>query len=301
MGQTAATGLQNMFQFLAYITPIFGGIIADAKWGRYKTITVFCIIYFIGLLIILLTSLPTALSHGAGVAGWIVGAVVVAIGTGGIKSNVSPLVADQYRKTRMFIKTMPSGERVIVDPNITISRIYNLFYWCINVGSLSSIATTELEHNVGFWAAFLLPTLVFLGTPLVLISARRTYYKVPPRGSILVETYRVARIALRGFWTHPINYIRESRLTGVWARGKPSFVFGDAQAKDKKEIVKKNRWLTWGNERSSCLLVKHSTLTILVQTMTSSMRSNVPPKHARFSCFSRFVKSCNVCALIVDF
>ncbi|KAF8574983.1 PTR2-domain-containing protein [Ramaria rubella] len=238
-GETAATGLQNMFQFLAYITPIFGGIVADSKWGRYKTITVFCGVYFTGLLIILLTSLPVALRHGAGLPGWIVGAIIVAIGTGGIKSNVSPLVADQYRKTRMFIKTLPSGERVIVDPNVTITRIYNLFYWCINVGSLSAIATTELEHNVGFWASFILPTIVFLGTPIVLIAANKTYHKVPPRGSIVVETYRVWRIALRGFWTNPIKYLKESRSTGVWNRAKPSFVLGDAQARDK------NGWLIW--------------------------------------------------------
>lgn len=245
-GETAATGLQNMFSFLAYITPIFGGIIADARWGRYKTISVFCAVYILGLLIIFLTSLPSALRHGAGFPGWIIGAIVVAIGTGGIKSNVSPLVADQYRKSRMFIKVLPSGERVIVDPNVTITRIYNLFYWCINVGSLSSIATTELEHNVGFWAAFLLPTVVFFGTPIVLIGARRTYHKVPPRGSVVAETFRVARIALRGFWTSPIKYVRESRSTGLWNRAKPSYVFGEDNAKNTKALREKNRWLTWG-------------------------------------------------------
>jgi len=244
-GETTAVGLQNMFQFLAYITPIFGAIVADAKWGRYKTICVFCGVYFLGLLIITLTSLPSSLKHGGGLPGWIVGAIVVAIGTGGIKSNVSPLVADQYRKTRMFIKTLPSGERVIVDPNVTITRIYNLFYWCINVGSLSALATTELEHNVGFWAAFILPTFVFLGTPIVLITANKTYHKVPPRGSVILETYRVWKIALKGFWSHPIQYIRESRTTGVWDRAKPSYILGDAQGKDKGEDVDKNRWLTW--------------------------------------------------------
>ncbi|KAF8523257.1 PTR2-domain-containing protein [Hysterangium stoloniferum] len=237
MGQTAATGLQNMFSFLAYITPIVCGIIADVKWGRYKTICVFCVVYFVGLLIITLTSIPSALSRGAGLAGWIVGAIVVAFGTGGIKSNVSPLVADQVRRTRMFIKVLPSGERVIVDPNVTITRIYNLFYWCINVGSLSAIATTELEHRVGFWAAFILPTLVFLGTPIVLVGARKTYHKVPPRGSVVIESFRVTGIALRGFWTNPIKYLRESNVTGVWNRAKPSYIL--AQDDDFVEEVKR--------------------------------------------------------------
>lgn len=33
---------------------------------------------------------------------------------------------------------------------VTITHIYNLFYWYSNVGSLSSIATIKLEHNVSF-------------------------------------------------------------------------------------------------------------------------------------------------------
>lgn len=50
--------------------------------------------------------------------------VVMGIGTGGFKANISPLVAEQYRKTKLFIRTLPSGERVIVDPVLTTSSIY---------------------------------------------------------------------------------------------------------------------------------------------------------------------------------
>lgn len=46
------------------------------------------------------------------------------LGTGGFKSNISPLVAEQYKKTKLFINTTRSGERVIVDPTLTTSRIY---------------------------------------------------------------------------------------------------------------------------------------------------------------------------------
>jgi POT family proton-dependent oligopeptide transporter len=41
-------------------------------------------------------------------------------------------------------------------------KIFNMFYWGINVGGLSSVATTNLEKNVGFWSAYLLPTLMFM-------------------------------------------------------------------------------------------------------------------------------------------
>ena len=116
-----------------------------------------CAVYFIGLLILL--SKPSSLEHGSGLPGWNVGALIVMLGTGRCKSNVSLLIVDQYCKTWMLIKMLLSGKHVIVDLNVTITRIYNLFYWCINVSSLPSLTTTKLEHKVGFWAMFMLPTL----------------------------------------------------------------------------------------------------------------------------------------------
>lgn len=50
--------------------------------------------------------------------------IVIGLGTGGIKSNVSPLIAEQYRETKMKVKTLKSGERVIVDPAVTIQSMY---------------------------------------------------------------------------------------------------------------------------------------------------------------------------------
>lgn len=50
--------------------------------------------------------------------------IVIGLGTGGIKSNVSPLIAEQYRETKMRIKVLKSGERVIVDPTVTIQSMY---------------------------------------------------------------------------------------------------------------------------------------------------------------------------------
>jgi POT family proton-dependent oligopeptide transporter len=77
---------------------------------------VFAAIYIAGLLILLLTSLPSSLNNGAGLGGFIASILIIGIGTGGIKANVSPLIADQYTRKRMAIKTLKSGERVIIDP-----------------------------------------------------------------------------------------------------------------------------------------------------------------------------------------
>lgn len=40
------------------------------------------------------------------------------------KSNISPLIAEQVDQKRRFIKTTKKGERVIVDPAVTIQSLY---------------------------------------------------------------------------------------------------------------------------------------------------------------------------------
>lgn len=47
------------------------------------------------------------------------------VGTGGIKGIVSPLCADQYRKTENYVKELKTGELVMVDYDLSIQHLYN--------------------------------------------------------------------------------------------------------------------------------------------------------------------------------
>lgn len=173
------------------VTPLFGAVVADQYLGKYKTIVAAAIIYITGLVILLFTSLPSSLAHGAGTGGFITAILIIGIGTGGIKANVAPLIADQYQRRKMALKTLPSGERVVVDPAITIQRIYMVFYWCINVGSLSLIATPYMERDIGFWSAYLMCLCMFLVGTAVLILARKFYVIRPPQGSVITNAFRI--------------------------------------------------------------------------------------------------------------
>ncbi|KAI7864562.1 POT family-domain-containing protein [Spinellus fusiger] len=194
-GQQTATALSTFFQFWCYITPIFGAIVADQYLGKYKTILLFSIIYFVGLVILTLTSIPSAIDSGASFPGFIVSIIIIGLGTGGIKSNVSPLVAEQYTSKSPFVRTLKNGKRVIVTPQATYQRIFNIFYWGINIGSLSNIATTELEKNVGFWPAYFLPTIVFIPAIAIVLLGRNIYVQNPPRGSVFIEAGRIFRFS----------------------------------------------------------------------------------------------------------
>ncbi|KAI9487820.1 MAG: POT family-domain-containing protein [Benjaminiella poitrasii] len=200
-GQQTATALTTFFQFWCYITPILGAIVADQYWGKYKTILIFSCIYFIGLIILTLTSIPAAIASGATFPGFIVAIIIIGFATGGIKANVSPLVAEQYKNTKAFIKTIKkkSGQetRVIVSPQATYQKLFNMFYWGINVGSLASVTTVILEKNRGFWPAFLLPTLVFIPGILIVLTGKNHYVRNPPRGSVFIEAAKVIRYSLK--------------------------------------------------------------------------------------------------------
>ncbi|CAF1058284.1 unnamed protein product [Rotaria sordida] len=195
-GQQTATALTMFFRFFAYITPIVGAILADQFWGKYKTIVVSCAVYMVGLVILLLTSIPPAIDKGVAFPGLIIAMIILGFGTGGVKSNVSPLMAEQYSRTKPVI-TVIKGQRKIIDPGVTMQSMFNWFYWAINIGSLSLIATTNIEKYHSFWLAYLLPTVAFIATIVVLVIGRNQYVQIPPSGSLIIRAARVTMTAIR--------------------------------------------------------------------------------------------------------
>ncbi|CAN6619063.1 peptide transporter Ptr2p [Trichomonascus vanleenenianus] len=197
LGQQSATALSYFFQFWCYVTPILGAVVADRYVGKYKAICIFSAVYVVGNATLFITSLPFSLNHGGGLGGLVAAMIIIGVGAGGIKSNVGPMIADQYTNTKPFVKELKSGERVIVDPAVTVESLFLIFYFCINFGSLSSIATTNLEKDVDFWAGFLLPFLFFFVGILALILGRNKYLKRPPQGSVLPDALRIICIGAK--------------------------------------------------------------------------------------------------------
>ncbi|RAL63919.1 hypothetical protein DID88_003107 [Monilinia fructigena] len=106
----------------AYITPIFAGILADGHWGPYKTLAVSCFIYLCGVLLLLVTSIPRAIEAGAGLGGLIGSFVLLGLGIGGVKSSVAPFTADQVNGHGKQLAIMNTGERVIIDHDLTCRK-----------------------------------------------------------------------------------------------------------------------------------------------------------------------------------
>lgn len=103
------------------------------------------------------------------------------------------------------MKTLKSGERVIVDPEMTINRISLIFYCFVNIGAFFPVATVYAEKRIGFWLAFLLPGIVYFLLPLGLLATYKKTYRVKPNGGALDDFFKIVRVALvmnKGkFWT----------------------------------------------------------------------------------------------------
>ncbi|KAF9788444.1 PTR2-domain-containing protein [Thelephora terrestris] len=226
-GQRASTGLTTFNQFWVYFIPLFGAYVADTYWGRYKTVCVSVGIALFGHVLLIISSVPGVIEHPDGsLACFIVALIIMGLGTGGFKPNTSPLVAEQYKKTRLFIRYTKSGEKVIVDPSLTTSSIYMYFYLFINIGALvGQIGMTYSEKYVGFWLAYMLPTALFLLCPIVLFYGRNRYICSPPTGSVLGRAIRVCNFAARGRWSwNPIKCYTQMKAPGFWDAAKPSML-----------------------------------------------------------------------------
>ncbi|KAF7419195.1 hypothetical protein PC9H_001781 [Pleurotus ostreatus] len=239
LGQRTSTGLSTFFQFWCYITPLIGAFIADTRLGRYETVCWSVGLSIIGHIILIVSGVPGVIDKPGAIGAFVVALIVMGLGAGGFKANISPLVAEQYRRTKLFVVTRASGERVIVDPALTVSRIYMYFYLFINIGALiGQITMTYAEKYIGFWLAYTLPTVVFMISPIALFVGRKRYIRSPPTGSVLATALRLWRYAARGRWSfNPVKTFRQLTADDFWENAKPSNVVARGNEKP--------RWMTF--------------------------------------------------------
>lgn len=184
-------------------------------------------IAMVGHILLTMSAIPSVLSHPHGALGcFMIAIIIMGLGTGGFKPNIAPLVAEQIERKQkgLWVKTLKSGERVLVDPAVTVTSVYHWFYLLINVGALAGqIGMAYAERNVGFWLAYLLPTALFALTPIVMIVARKLYVIKPPGGSVLADALKLVWFGMKGRWTlNPWRLYKNAASNDFWESVKPS-------------------------------------------------------------------------------
>ncbi|KAK1984206.1 POT family protein [Colletotrichum cereale] len=217
LGLQTASALGLLFTFLAYFIPILGAWIADVKIGRYKAIAWGVLIGGVAHVIMIAGAAPAVLqgSKAGAVAVFLVSYFLLAFGAGIFKPNVAPTVIDQYKHQREYTKVLKSGEKVIVDPETTISHIMLIFYAFINVGAFFSIAVVYIEKYHSFWLAYLVPGVVYFLLPVLLGVTYKRTVKIPPQGS---DLNRFVKITTSGLKASKGNIFSKN----FWENVKPS-------------------------------------------------------------------------------
>ncbi|KAH7126966.1 peptide transporter PTR2-A [Dendryphion nanum] len=224
LGKLVAQALRTFNQFWIYIMPLFGAWVADTYLGRYKTIVYAVVVAEIGHVILTASAAPGVMDKPDQALGvFVVGLVIMGIGTGAFKPNISPLIAEQIPQERMHVVTR-GEERVIIDPAVTTVRIYNWFYLFINIGALvGQLGMVYAERYVGFYLSFLIPTLVFLTTMPVLFLCRKQYTRRAPDGNVLGPAFKLLLFGLKGrVHSNPIATWKHCHDGTFWQSIKPS-------------------------------------------------------------------------------
>lgn len=177
LGQATATNIYNAFFLFSFATPMLFGLVADLYVGRYRAMMIGMLCYLSGSVLLLLTSLPTSLQHNAGIGGFVGAMISIGLGAGSIKATFFPFLGDQYVQQKPMLKIKNDGSRVIVDGGRTLQLIYNLYFWFTNIAALSCIATTFLEKEIDFWAAYLFCTISLAISFIILLLWSKDFGK----------------------------------------------------------------------------------------------------------------------------
>lgn len=79
-----------------------------------------------------------------------------------------------------------------------MSNFIRYFYMMINIGALvGQIGMVFAERFVGFYLAFLLPTIMFILAPIVMLAFGKQYHKRPPTGSVLGKAFKLVKLGMK--------------------------------------------------------------------------------------------------------
>lgn len=216
LGLRDANALYMVLQFLAYVTPLVGGYLADDRLGKFKTIMIGVWIGIVSHILFVIAAIPSVIAKGqAALAPTVLGILSLAVCTGFIKANLLPLMLDQYPYRANVLKKLPTGEIVYVDRDGSVQRLTLVFYWAINIGAFLQIATTYSARLVGYWLAFLCPALMYTFVLVSMLLIKPHLKQETPEGSLLKKALQVVRVCLSG------NFITRIRNKEFWSYAFP--------------------------------------------------------------------------------
>ena len=142
------------------------------------------------------TSIPSISSPKIALGGFITAIIIIGLATGGVKSNVAPLIADQVPKTKPYIKVTKKEKELslilMLQFNVYSCFLYDGQYWFI-------IGHCNCSIGITCWILGSLFTsiLVFFIAIATLFLGRKKYIKTPVGDRIIAKTFACAWVGIK--------------------------------------------------------------------------------------------------------
>ncbi|XP_050006404.1 solute carrier family 15 member 1 isoform X1 [Alexandromys fortis] len=217
-----STAIYHTFAALCYLTPILGALIADSWLGKFKTIISLSIVYTIGQIVIAVSSIHDLTDHNRDgtpdslpvhVALSMIGLILIAFGTGGIKPCVSAFGGDQFEEGQ-------EKQR---------NQFFSIFYLAINAGSLISTIVTPIlrvqecgihTQQACYPLAFGVPAALMAVSLIVFVLGSGMYKKFKPQGNIMSKVAKCIGFAIKNRFRHRSKQFPKREHWLDWAKEK---------------------------------------------------------------------------------
>ncbi|XP_049818947.1 peptide transporter family 1 isoform X2 [Aethina tumida] len=178
--------IYHTFTMFVYFFPLLGAILSDSWLGKFKTIFFVSIIYACGSILLAVSSAPTDIPQ---TAFSMIGLLLIALGTGGIKPCVSAFGGDQF---------------ILPQQELQLATFFSLFYFSINSGSLVSTFLTpilrEKVHCFGddhcYPLAFAVPGALMVVSIIIFGLGKPLYRIKKPEGNVFVQVTKCISYAI---------------------------------------------------------------------------------------------------------
>ncbi|ODV85223.1 hypothetical protein CANARDRAFT_176179 [[Candida] arabinofermentans NRRL YB-2248] len=188
LGLPLASFLTQMLSFLAYLSPLLGGYLADTKYGKFQSIVIGAWVGGFGHFLLFFAALPRIIEIvWLSLSLTVISIVTISMSAGFIKPALLPLLMDQYEHKKDYLKRLDTGELVIVQYKSTLERMSLIFYFFINCGCFVSLFAALFERAYGFWVVFFFTGVLYSCLPILLIYLKPRLKLIPPSGTSVYD------------------------------------------------------------------------------------------------------------------